>query len=54
LPELGAILPSLRYEGLCCFNYKMDNGVLVVLELNPRFGGSLPHQQYINDVVLIL
>jgi len=41
LPVLGAILRSLRYEGLCCFNYKMDNGVLVVLELNPRFGGSL-------------
>lgn len=36
-----AILDALDYEGTCCFNYKWDAGRLRILELNPRFGGSL-------------
>lgn len=35
------LLAALDYEGLCCINYKIDRGVLRVLEINPRFGGSL-------------
>ena len=35
------ILDALRFEGTCCFNYKLERGELRLLELNPRFGGSL-------------
>jgi carbamoylphosphate synthase large subunit len=35
------ILDALEFEGTCCFNYKWDAGALRILELNPRFGGSL-------------
>jgi hypothetical protein len=42
LTTLVTILRALNYEGLCCFNYKMLDGVgHVVFELNPRMGGSL-------------
>ena len=43
-PALGpceAILDALGYEGTCCFNYKLEGGRPMILELNPRFGGSL-------------
>jgi hypothetical protein len=36
-----AILDALGFEGTCCFNYKLEGGQLRILELNPRFGGSL-------------
>jgi carbamoylphosphate synthase large subunit len=36
-----AILDALGFEGTCCFNYKLVDGRPVILELNPRFGGSL-------------
>lgn len=36
-----AILDALGFEGTCCFNYKWEAGALRILELNPRFGGSL-------------
>jgi hypothetical protein len=35
------ILQKMNFNGLCCFNYKEVNGVPIVLEINPRFGGSL-------------
>jgi len=35
------LLVELGYTGTCCINYKMDNGVPKLLEINPRFGGSL-------------
>jgi hypothetical protein len=42
LTTLVTILRALNYEGLCCFNYKVLDGVgPVVFELNPRFGQSL-------------
>ncbi|MFN3432926.1 MAG: hypothetical protein ACK4ZY_00880 [Sphingomonas sp.] len=43
-PVLGrcaAILDAMGYEGTCCFNYKLEDGALRILEINPRFGGSL-------------
>ena len=43
-PAMGpcaAILDALAYEGTCCFNYKLEGGRPMLLELNPRFGGSL-------------
>jgi hypothetical protein len=36
-----AILDALNFEGTCCFNYKLVDGAMQLIELNPRFGGSL-------------
>lgn len=41
LNRCAAILEALGYEGTCCFNYKLEEGELRILEINPRFGGSL-------------
>ena len=41
LDTCTAILAALDFEGTCCFNYKLEDGALRILELNPRFGGSL-------------
>ncbi len=35
------ILSSIGFEGLCCVNYKVAGGQPYILEINPRFGGSL-------------
>jgi hypothetical protein len=35
------ILNDISYSGLCCFNYKELNGRAMIIEINPRFGGSL-------------
>ncbi|WP_267350890.1 hypothetical protein [Sphingomonas sp. GM_Shp_2] len=40
-PVCVAILEALGFEGTCCFNYKLEEGRVRILELNPRFGGSL-------------
>ncbi|MBN4073434.1 hypothetical protein JYT23_01215 [Mariprofundus ferrooxydans] len=36
-----SILNHLRFEGLCCFNFKLVHGQVKVFEVNPRYGGSL-------------
>ena len=41
LARCTAILAAMDYQGTCCFNYKLEDGALRILELNPRFGGSL-------------
>ena len=41
LAPCTAILDALGYEGTCCFNYKLTDAGLKLIELNPRFGGSL-------------
>ena len=41
LELFAQILKSIGFEGLCCFNYKEENGKPYILEINPRFGGSL-------------
>ncbi|MDB5025136.1 MAG: hypothetical protein JWP78_2891 [Mucilaginibacter sp.] len=35
------ILESIGFEGLCCFNYKENQGKPSIFEINPRFDGSL-------------
>lgn len=40
-PLFREILLAIGYQGLCCFNYKVENGKPMILEINPRFGGSL-------------
>lgn len=41
LAACTAILDALGFEGTCCFNYKLTTAGTKILELNPRFGGSL-------------
>ena len=36
-----AMLRAVGYEGLACFDYKLQDGRPMVFEINPRFGGSL-------------
>ncbi|WP_428422843.1 hypothetical protein [Methylibium sp.] len=38
---LERILAAIGYQGICCANYKMVEGRLQLIEINPRFGGSL-------------
>ena len=35
------VLRTVGFEGLCCVNYKVARGRPFLLEINPRFGGSL-------------
>jgi predicted ATP-grasp superfamily ATP-dependent carboligase len=35
------ILKAIGFQGLCCVNYKVAGGQPYILEINPRFGGSL-------------
>jgi hypothetical protein len=41
LDVFSAILLLIGFEGLCCFNYKDFESLLYIIEINPRFGGSL-------------
>lgn len=41
LKVFASILESIGYEGLCCFNYKVRDKIPYIIEINPRFGGSL-------------
>lgn len=35
------ILNDIGYNGLCCINYKIRDNKPLIIEINPRFGGSL-------------
>ena len=35
------ILLAIQFKGICCVNYKVAKGQPFLLEINPRFGGSL-------------
>ena len=41
LDLFARILRTIRFEGLCCVNYKVAKRQPYLLEINPRFGGSL-------------
>ncbi len=41
LDLFSSILKSINFDGLCCINYKIHNNRPIILEINPRFGGSL-------------
>jgi hypothetical protein len=41
LDVFAAMLTSIGFNGLCCINYKVCDNHLFLLEINPRFGGSL-------------
>ncbi len=36
------LLQTINYNGVGCFDYKIQNGIAKIFELNPRVGGSLP------------
>ncbi|TQV74661.1 hypothetical protein FLL45_06785 [Aliikangiella marina] len=40
LTLFSKILAAIEYEGICCINYKIENGEPMILEINPRVGGS--------------
>jgi ATP-grasp domain len=41
LDLFARVLRTIEFEGLCCVNYKVAKGQPFLLEINPRFGGSL-------------
>jgi len=41
LDLFAQLLRTIEFEGLCCVNYKVAKGQPFLLEINPRFGGSL-------------
>ena len=41
LDLFSAMLTSIGFNGLCCINYKVSDNHPFLLEINPRFGGSL-------------
>jgi len=41
LKLFARMLRAIDFEGLCCVNYKVEGGRPLLLEINPRFGGSL-------------
>ena len=41
LELFGRILATIGFEGLCCFNYKVQGRQAMIFEINPRFGASL-------------
>jgi predicted ATP-grasp superfamily ATP-dependent carboligase len=52
LDTFAAILNAIGYEGLCCFDYKIEDGKPKIFEINPRFGGSLANYfiSFINNL----
>lgn len=41
LSELQSFLLPIKYQGPCNIDYKVIDGHIMVMEINPRFGGSL-------------
>ncbi len=41
LESFTEILNKIGFEGLCCVNYKVVDNLPQIIEINPRFGGSL-------------
>ena len=43
------ILNEVKYQGICCFNYKLIGGKVKIFEINPRYGGSMT--DFINEAL---
>ena len=51
LDAFKRFLAPVRYDGPCNIDYKIDAaGRLYVMEINPRFGGSLMRPQHVQDL----
>ena len=46
LDVFSKILREIRFEGLCCFNYKEKDNLPMIIEINPRCGYSLSPYLY--------
>jgi predicted ATP-grasp superfamily ATP-dependent carboligase len=49
-PIFEEILSSMNYQGLCCFDYKISEDGLKIMELNPRYGGWM--DCFINEALI--
>lgn len=45
------IMSELNYSGGCCVDFKMQNGVIKIFEMNPRFGGSVFTLDVFKDLI---
>ncbi|HVO91225.1 MAG TPA: ATP-grasp domain-containing protein [Terriglobales bacterium] len=56
LARFHRVLAALGFNGTCCINYKMDNGLPMLLEINPRIGASLTSciNEYLESYLLSL
>jgi carbamoylphosphate synthase large subunit len=41
MTTIGDIIKQLNYSGGCCIDFKMQDGIMQIFEMNPRFGGSV-------------
>ncbi len=41
LEVFASMLDRIGFEGLCCINYKLRDDMPYIIEINPRFGGSI-------------
>ena len=41
LKVFSSVLTAINFNGLCCINYKVYKNSPFIMEINPRFGGSL-------------
>jgi hypothetical protein len=41
LKVFSSVLTTINFNGLCCINYKVYKNSPFIMEINPRFGGSL-------------
>ena len=48
------ILIELDYFGICNIDFKIQNGLLKIFEINPRLGGSLMLDMNKNDLIVLL
>jgi len=40
------LFKCLNYHGFACINFKMENGVPMIFEINPRLGGTVVHDMH--------
>jgi len=54
-PIFAEIFSKLNYSGFACANYKKVGNRLLILEINPRLGGSIVHDtKYLNEIISVV
>ena len=48
-----SIMNDLNYSGCACIDFKYDNGLLYIFEINPRFGGSVFACDFVYELLCI-
>lgn len=49
IDQFKNILNTMNYEGVCCIDYKLQNGCIKIFEINARMGASL--SEYIDEAL---